>query len=85
MNPLKDCLIKSLVEKSSSKEAQNDLAVLDWFVLSALVLGLLETTDAGVGGQIQLSDALDELLKLAGLNAFEADAGVFDCDNKKAS
>jgi UTP--glucose-1-phosphate uridylyltransferase len=47
------------------------------------VAGLLETTVAGVGGKIQLTDALDELLKLDGLNAFETDAGIFDCGNKK--
>ena len=44
------------------------------------VAGLLETTVAGVGGKIQLT-ALDELLKLDGLNAFETDAGIFDCGN----
>jgi UTP--glucose-1-phosphate uridylyltransferase len=36
-----------------------------------------------VGGEIQLTDELDELLKIAGLNAFETDAGVFGCSNKK--
>jgi len=47
------------------------------------VLDLLETTIAGVGGEIQLTDALDELLKFGGLNAFETDAGIFDCGNKQ--
>jgi len=47
------------------------------------VLGLLETTVAGVGDEIQLTDALDELLNIEGLNAFETDASVFDCGNKR--
>jgi len=47
------------------------------------VLELLETTIAGVGGEIQLTDALDELLKGDGLNAFETDAEIFDCGNKQ--
>jgi UTP--glucose-1-phosphate uridylyltransferase len=47
------------------------------------VLDLLETTIAGVGGEIQLTDALDELLKFDGLNAFETDAKIFDCGNKQ--
>ena len=47
------------------------------------MLDLLETTIAGVGGEIQLTDALDELLKLDGLNSFETDAGIFDCGNKQ--
>ena len=45
------------------------------------VAGLLESTGAGVGGEIRLTDALDELLKLDGLNIFETDAGVFDGGN----
>ena len=36
-----------------------------------------------MGGEIQLTDALDELLKLEGLNAFETDADIFDCGNKQ--
>ena len=47
------------------------------------MLDLLETTIAGVGGEIQLTDALDERLKFDGLNAFETDAGIFDCGNKQ--
>ena len=35
------------------------------------------------GGEIQLTDALDELLKRDGLNAFVTDAGIFDCGNKQ--
>lgn len=35
-------------------------------------------------GEIELTDALDELLKRDGLNAFETDAGIFDCGNLKA-
>ena len=47
------------------------------------MLDLLETTVAGVGGEIQLTDALDEFLKREGLNAFDTDADIFDCGNKQ--
>jgi UTP--glucose-1-phosphate uridylyltransferase len=63
--------------------ASSNLAVLGRYILPSKVLDLLETTVAGVGGEIQLTDALDELLKLDGLNALETDAGVFDCGNKQ--
>lgn len=46
------------------------------------MLELLEHTAPGVGGEIQLTDALDELLGSQGLNAVETDAQVFDCVNK---
>ena len=81
--PFKSVPLKGLVEKPSSKDAPSNLAVLGRYVLPSKVLDLLETTFAGVGGEIQLTDALDELLKLEGLNAFEADAEIFDCGNKR--
>ncbi len=37
----------------------------------------------GVGGEIQLTDALDELLKHDGLNSLETDAGIHDGGNKQ--
>ena len=36
-----------------------------------------------MGGEIQLTDALDELLKIDGLNSFETGAGIHDCGNKQ--
>jgi UTP--glucose-1-phosphate uridylyltransferase len=81
--PFKSVPIKGLVEKPSPAEAPSNLAVLGRYILPPGVLGLLETTVAGVGDEIQLTDALDELLKVEGLNAFETDAGVFDCGHKR--
>jgi len=75
--------LKGLVEKPALKDAPSNLAVLGRYILPSAVLDLLETTIAGVGGEIQLTDALDELLKLVGLNAFETDAAIFDCGNKQ--
>jgi UTP--glucose-1-phosphate uridylyltransferase len=81
--PFKSVSLKGLVEKPASKDAPSNLAVLGRYILPSKVLDLLETTVAGVGGEIQLTDALDELLKRDGLNAFETDAGIFDCGNKQ--
>lgn len=81
--PFKSIKLKGLVEKPYPKEAPSNLALLGRYILPSKVLDLLETTIAGVGGEIQLTDALDELLKLDGLNAFETDADIFDCGNKQ--
>jgi UTP--glucose-1-phosphate uridylyltransferase len=81
--PFRSVALKGLVEKPSSNHAPSNLAVLGRYILPSKVLDLLETTIAGVGGEIQLTDALDELLKLDGLNAFETDAEIFDCGNKQ--
>lgn len=82
-SPFYSIPLKGLVEKPSSEEAPSNLAVLGRYVLPAQVLDFLENTEAGVGGEIQLTDALDELLKIDSLNAFETDAGVYDCGNKQ--
>lgn len=75
--------LKGLVEKPSPDEAPSNLAVLGRYILPSKVLDLLENTRAGVGGEIQLTDALDELLRRHGLNALETDAGIHDCGNKR--
>jgi len=81
--PFRSVPLKGLVEKPSPEDAPSNLAVLGRYILPSKVLDLLETTVAGVGGEIQLTDALDELLKRDGLNAFETDAEIFDCGNKQ--
>lgn len=75
--------LQGLVEKPYAHEAPSNLSVLGRYILPFEVLGLLEKTVSGVGGEIQLTDALDGLLKLEGLNAFETDADIFDCGNKR--
>ena len=75
--------LKGLVEKPSIKEAPSNLAIIGRYILPFKVLDLLENTKAGVGGEIQLTDALDELINIDGLNAVETDAGIHDCGNKQ--
>ncbi len=81
--PFESAALKGLLEKPSPDEAPSNLAVLGRYVLPSKVLDLLENTTAGVAGEIQLTDALDELLKTDGLNSFETDASIHDCGNKQ--
>ncbi len=81
--PFDSVALKGLVEKPSREEAPSNLAVLGRYILPSKVLDLLESTKAGVGGEIQLTDALDELLRTYGLNSLETDAGIHDCGNKQ--
>lgn len=81
--PFESVALRGLVEKPSPEEAPSNLAVLGRYVLPSKVLDLLENTKVGVGGEIQLTDALDELLKTDGLNSFETDAEIHDCGNKQ--
>ncbi len=75
--------LAGIIEKPCVEEAPSNLVSIGRYILPPSVLDILETTSAGVGGEIQLTDALDELSKSQGLNAFETDAQVFDCGNKE--
>lgn len=81
--PFLSIKINNLVEKPTFKDAPSDLAVLGRYILPSAVLDLLQKTQIGVGGEIQLTDALDALLEIDSLNAFLTDALTFDCGNKQ--
>jgi len=81
--PFSSVKINKLVEKPSCNDAPSDLAVLGRYILPPTVLDLLESTQVGVGGEVQLTDALDTLLEIDTLNAFLTDASTFDCGNKQ--
>ncbi|MET3140319.1 UNVERIFIED_ORG: UTP--glucose-1-phosphate uridylyltransferase [Arthrobacter sp. UYEF10] len=53
--------INELVEKPSVEEAPSNLAVIGRYVLHPAVFDVLERTGPGRGGEIQLTDALQEL------------------------
>ncbi|WP_104138156.1 UTP--glucose-1-phosphate uridylyltransferase GalU [Arthrobacter sp. ZGTC131] len=53
--------VNSLVEKPSVDEAPSNLAVIGRYVLHPAVFDVLETTEPGRGGEIQLTDALQTL------------------------
>jgi UTP--glucose-1-phosphate uridylyltransferase len=75
--------LHGLVEKPSPIDAPSNLVVLGRYILPSKALDLLDHTNPGIGGEIQLTDALDELLKIEGLNALETDAEIHDCGNKQ--
>lgn len=53
--------VNSLVEKPSIDEAPSNLAVIGRYVLHPAVFDVLEKTEPGRGGEIQLTDALQTL------------------------
>lgn len=53
--------ITGLVEKPATGTAPSNLAVIGRYVLQPEVFGILETTEPGSGGEIQLTDALNAL------------------------
>lgn len=73
--------IEQLVEKPKSNPPSN-LAVIGRYVLPGKVFGLLEETKPGVGGEIQLTDALAELARTDGLIGYEFEGERHDAGDR---
>lgn len=58
--------INNLVEKPSANEAPSNLAIMGRYVLTPNIFDCIEKTSPGVGGEIQLTDALSKLDKIYG-------------------
>jgi UTP--glucose-1-phosphate uridylyltransferase len=75
-------LIRLMVEKPKPEEAPSNLAVVGRYVLPGRIFSLLESTKPGAGGEIQLTDAIDALLKQERVLAYRFEGQRFDCGNK---
>jgi UTP--glucose-1-phosphate uridylyltransferase len=75
--------IRHMVEKPKPADAPSNLAVVGRYVLPGRIFSLLEQTTPGSGGEIQLTDALEALLKEQGkILAYRFEGTRFDCGNK---
>jgi UTP--glucose-1-phosphate uridylyltransferase len=74
--------IRGMVEKPAAEDAPSNLAIVGRYILPARVMQLLQETQPGAGGEIQLTDALLTLTHEAPLEAFNMRGRVYDCGNK---
>lgn len=75
--------IRHMVEKPKPADAPSNLAVVGRYVLPGRIFQLLEETTPGAGGEIQLTDAIEALLKEQGkVLAYRFEGTRFDCGNK---
>ncbi len=71
--------ITQIVEKPKPEDAPSDLAVVGRYVLSPKIFDLLEATGTGAGGEIQLTDAIAQLLKTEQVDAYRFEGTRFGC------
>ena len=62
--------------------APSNLAIVGRYVLPARIFELLEKTEPGAGGEIQLTDAIEALLGERSVLAYRFEGTRFDCGNK---
>lgn len=74
--------VTDLMEKPSPSAAPSRLAIMGRYVLTPEIFEILEHTAPGYNGEIQLTDALREYLKVGPIVACELDAERFDVGDK---
>ena len=71
--------INQIVEKPKPADAPSNLAVVGRYILNPAIFDVLETTQQGAGGEIQLTDAIAQLLTSEQVDAFRFHGTRFDC------
>lgn len=75
-------IITSIVEKPRPEEAPSNLGVVGRYILTPRIFSLLKNTGRGSGGEIQLTDAIAELLKYEKVRAYRVKGKRYDCGSK---
>ncbi|WP_313622805.1 UTP--glucose-1-phosphate uridylyltransferase GalU [Achromobacter sp.] len=75
--------LTGIVEKPKPEDAPTDLAVVGRYILEPAIFKLLENTQAGVGGEIQLTDGIAALLKARNVFGYEYEGVRYDCGSKE--
>ena len=77
-----DRRLTAIVEKPKPEDAPSNLAVVGRYLLVPEVFDKLETTGRGAGGEIQLTDAIADLLAELPVHAYSFDGERYDCGSK---
>lgn len=71
--------VDNMVEKPEPKDAPSNLAIIGRYILIPEIFDIIETTQPGKGGEIQITDALMTLAKQGKVLAYKFSGKRFDC------
>lgn len=74
--------VKDLVEKPDVEKAPSNIAILGRYIITPRIFEILEHTQPGKNGEIQLTDALKELLALEAMYAYTFKGKRYDVGDK---
>jgi UTP--glucose-1-phosphate uridylyltransferase len=74
--------IRGIVEKPAPENAPSNLAVVGRYILTPRTFALLQNTNVGSGGEIQLTDAIAKLLHDERVYAYQFTGKRYDCGTK---
>ncbi len=74
--------VKGLVEKPAAGTAPSNLILPGRYILQPEVMRILETQEAGAGGEIQLTDAMAQMIGQQPFHGMTFDGQRYDCGSK---
>ena len=74
--------ITDIVEKPSPKNAPSNYGVVGRYIFSSMIFSMLDKVSAGVGNEIQLTDAIKLLLKTNPIYSYKFSGTRHDCGTK---
>jgi UTP--glucose-1-phosphate uridylyltransferase len=74
--------VNGLVEKPAPEEAPSTLSIIGRYILMPEVFDLLESTERGAGGEIQLTDAMAKMIGRHPFHGLRFEGTRFDCGDK---
>ena len=74
--------VKGLVEKPAVEEAPSNVAILGRYIITPQIFKILEETKPGKGGEIQLTDALLNLISEEAMYAYDFEGTRYDVGDK---
>lgn len=75
--------VRGLVEKPALAEAPSRGAVLGRYIITPAIFGILARTQPGRGGEIQLTDALQELAQKEAVHAYIFEGRRYDVGDRQ--
>jgi UTP--glucose-1-phosphate uridylyltransferase len=75
--------VKGLVEKPNVGDAPSNVAILGRYIINPSIFEILEHTQPGKGGEIQLTDALKELAQKEVMYAYNFEGRRYDVGDKQ--
>jgi UTP--glucose-1-phosphate uridylyltransferase len=74
--------MKGMVEKPPRGEAPSNLSISGRYILQPEIFAILERTERGAGGEIQLTDGMAKLMQDQAFTAVEYEGVTHDCGDK---
>lgn len=74
--------LRQVVEKPLPGQAPSNMAIMGRYILTPEIFAILEHQQAGVGGEIQLTDAIQKLNMLQGVMAYQFEGTRYDVGEK---